>query len=158
MNKIIMQRAVTRAVDWNQIPNFRIMDWSKRHGDSKTLDFNETTREKSWIPYIKMPPEAPCEGANAKLSNLHGQNCQIDLRSKDSHFVSCKQTIEQLLCSILTRTSLWRFSEFKPRTFQHRTFQLQKRGLSIKELKKVTKHLHCITEKIIANRFIQANR
>ena len=137
MNKIITQRAVAWAIHRNQIPNFRIMNWSKGNNDSKTLDFYETTSEKAEFQTTRMPPEAPCEGANAKLSNLRGQNWWMNLRSKDSHFVSCKQTMEQLLSSILARTSRWRFSEFKPRTFQHRTFQLRKCGLSIKKLKGV---------------------
>jgi hypothetical protein len=48
-----------------------------------------------------MPPEAPEEGQQSKLSNLLGANFLIKLRSKFSLLVSCRQKMFAQLSSIL---------------------------------------------------------
>jgi hypothetical protein len=53
-----------------------------------------------------IPPEAPMDGENVKLSKRFGQNFLISFQSKDAHLVSCKQTMSHSLSSIFERTSL----------------------------------------------------
>ena len=72
---------------------------------------------------IVIPLEAPIEGEQTKESNLLGQKDLIVLESKEAHFVSCRQTNEHWLSSIFCLTALCLASEFRPLTFQQRTFQ-----------------------------------
>jgi hypothetical protein len=66
----------------------------------------------------RIPPDAPTEGAEAKQSNLLGQNFQIARQSKLSHFVSCRQMISHSPSSILDLTCLCLLSALIPLTFQ----------------------------------------
>ena len=70
-----------------------------------------------------MPPEAPCEGEKANLSNLLGANFFMYECSKCSLLVSCKQKIEQALSSIFALTALCLPGSLIPLIFQFRMFQ-----------------------------------
>ena len=78
---------------------------------------------------VAIPPEAPLEGIKQYLSNRRGQQDLIKALSKEDFFVSCKQITAQPLEVIALESASCLASEFSPRTFQHRTFQLTKRGI-----------------------------
>jgi len=96
------------------------------------------------------PSEAPKDGRNSKQSKAGGQKSLIKFKSKESRFVSYKQTTSQALSIILSLIEFHFLSEFKPLTFQHNTFQVllfmtrskyDKRNLSQLRLKAYK--LHC---------------
>ena len=91
----------------------------------KTVEFQTTI----------IPPEAPIEGEQTKESNLLGQKDFIVRESKEAHFVSCRQAIEHWLSSIFCLTALCLASEFRPLTFQQRTFQFLQLLLIIAKVK-----------------------
>lgn len=70
----------------------------------------------------KIPPEAPIDGLNTKESKACGQKILMKLESKCSFLVSYRQTISQLLSTILSLIEFHLLSEFSPLTFQQRTF------------------------------------
>ena len=71
----------------------------------------------------KIPPEAPSEGMKSNLSKRRGAKFLISGISKFHSFVSCKQTIEQPLSSILSRTASCFSVALRPLMFQQSTFQ-----------------------------------
>src|SRR6185436_981546 len=70
-----------------------------------------------------MPPDAPCEGEKANISNLLGPNFFMYERSKCSLLVSCRQKIEQAISSIFALTALCLPGSLIPLMFQFRMFQ-----------------------------------
>lgn len=71
----------------------------------------------------RIPPEAPRDGEYSKLSKHLGANFRTNALSKDSLFVSCRQTIEHELSSILFLKGNHLAPSLIPRIFQHNTFQ-----------------------------------
>ena len=82
-----------------------------------------------------IPPEAPIEGINAKESKRGGQIVLRTLALKSSILDSCKHMIEQPEELIALDNARSFLGEFKPRTFQHSTFQLCKRDIKRAKIK-----------------------
>jgi hypothetical protein len=72
---------------------------------------------------IILPPEAPRDGINSKLSKLGGQKFLIYWESKNSLFVSWRQIISHLDSVTLLRIASHLLSELIPLIFQHRIFK-----------------------------------
>jgi hypothetical protein len=70
-----------------------------------------------------LPPEAPRDGVNSKLSKLGGQKFLIYWESKNSLFVSWRQIISHLDSVTLLRMAFHLLSELIPLIFQHRIFK-----------------------------------
>lgn len=70
----------------------------------------------------RMPPEAPFEGRNMKLSNARVQKFLIYKASKSFLFVSCRQHMSELLSEILSLIEFHFVLELILLTFQHRIF------------------------------------
>ena len=83
---------------------------------------------------MTIPPEAPREGIYANLSNRLGHNVRKACSSNEGIFDSCKQMMEQLLSRIAFDWAICFLGELRPRIFQHKTFQLCKSTIKIKEV------------------------
>jgi hypothetical protein len=70
-----------------------------------------------------MPPEAPTEGQNSNLSNRLGAKFRMNCKPIASLLVSCRQKMLAQLSSILFLIGSHLSLSFKPRMFQHKTFQ-----------------------------------
>jgi hypothetical protein len=123
LNKLISSRLPTRAIHHNKIPRNLRMDGKHFEIDSKRMLLNSTTREMIGGPADKNAPRSPTEGLKSKLSNLLGAKLRINCRSIASLLVSCRQIMLAQLSSNLFLIESHLSLSFKPRMFQHKTFQ-----------------------------------
>ena len=112
----------------------KVQDWAdwvewKRVTSAKSLEATIVAEKTALFQMVAIPPDAPREGTKSNLSNLHGQQDLMKALSKDCFFVSCKQITAQPLELIALESANCLASEFSPRTFQQRMFQLTKRGI-----------------------------
>ena len=91
--------------------------------------------EKTEIFQItRMPLEAPTEGMNSKVSKALGQKLFTSGLSKASLFVSCKHTMSQDDCTILSLIASYFHLALRPLTFQERTFHFLQKFVLMTEL------------------------
>ena len=101
-------------------------DWVdlKRVTSAKSSDRSTLAEKIVLFQMVTIPPKSPREGTNANWSKRRGQQDLMKVWSKEGFLVSHKQITAQPHELIAFESANCFASEFKPRTLQHRTFQL----------------------------------